>query len=92
MNTTRIRIICSPSEFIHRLEWEVFGPDNMWYAGEALGREPTRQECLEHYFDHGGFENFEARHVILGFHSSDTHGFSEYVCRSHRLQKEKASA
>ena len=30
--------------------------DNRWYAGIALGHDPSRLEALAHFLAHGGYE------------------------------------
>ncbi len=37
---------------------EIFGPDNMWFAGQALRHPPSPDEAFWHYHAHGGPEHF----------------------------------
>ena len=65
-NTNRPRIICSEKEFYRRRDREIYEGDNPWYAGIGLDHSPTREECLQWYKDHGGYEDFASRHRIRG--------------------------
>lgn len=41
---------------------EMRSPENKWYAGERLGRDPTPDECAMHYIQHGGSEDYYKKH------------------------------
>jgi hypothetical protein len=41
---------------------EIFSPTNRHYAREKLGREPTDEELVWHFINHGGAENFAKKH------------------------------
>lgn len=34
------------------------GDENRWYAGERVGHDPTPDECMEHFYLHGGADAF----------------------------------
>jgi hypothetical protein len=40
---------------------EMLGDYNRWFAGKALGREPSRQELQLWYIEHGGAADFRRR-------------------------------
>jgi hypothetical protein len=40
---------------------EMEGPDNTWFATQALGHTPTQSEAAEHYIKHGGAADFAKR-------------------------------
>jgi len=40
---------------------EMFGPDNMYFAGLALGHGPTKNEAVWHYINNGGPADFRRR-------------------------------
>jgi hypothetical protein len=40
---------------------EMLGHDNKYYAGLALGHDPSPDEAARHYVEHGGCANFRQR-------------------------------
>lgn len=46
---------------------DALGPFNRWVTGVALKRPPTDEECLWHYIEHGGPEQFSSTHHVLPF-------------------------
>lgn len=59
----QIRVVLLPEEFNQRLIEAIFGDDNVWFAGEAVGHPPSRHECVEHFYRHGGIDAFSAQFV-----------------------------
>lgn len=60
------RIELSFVEYMRRQIELILGPENKWYAGEALGHSPTDEEAVSHWITHGGAEDFSARHRVRG--------------------------
>ena len=49
------------SEYLKKQREEILGPENQWFAGQAVGHPPTPQESGLHYVKHGGAEDFASR-------------------------------
>jgi hypothetical protein len=43
---------------------EILGPDNKWFAGERVKREPTNKDCYDQWVEHGGREHFNTTHAL----------------------------
>jgi len=41
---------------------EALGDDNMWFAGEKIGHEPSDEEAVRHYIESGGAKDYAERH------------------------------
>ena len=57
------KIVLSRQEYITLQIQEACGPENKWFAGEALGHPPTENEALIHYCEKGGATHFSELHV-----------------------------
>ena len=58
-----VRVVLLPDQFNQQLiEW-IFGDENRWYAGQAVGHLPSRHECVKHFYQHGGIDAFNAKFI-----------------------------
>ena len=46
-------------------EAEILSNDNRWYAGLAIGHDPTPEECAWHYVNSGGAKRFAEQDPLL---------------------------
>lgn len=50
--------VISLSERLARQVREALSDENLWFAGEKLGRRPSPEEALKHYIRNGGAQAF----------------------------------
>lgn len=48
--------------YLEKQTQEALGDKNRYFTAQALQREPTDEECIRYYIEHGGAENFAQRH------------------------------
>jgi hypothetical protein len=60
------KLILSLAEYWELEKKEILGCDNMYYASQKLGREPSREEATLHYVDNGGAEAFAQKYILEG--------------------------
>ncbi len=61
MSTVKVRTPQEQEKYLEEQVREIQGDDNRYFAGEALGHEPTRSEAALHYVAHGGAVDFAKR-------------------------------
>jgi len=60
------KLILSLCEYLELEEEEILGCDNMYYAAQALGHEPSKNEAALHYIEHGGAKVFAEKYILEG--------------------------